>query len=489
MESTNTTNSQSAIIFSSELIRQLEGPALHLPTNYIGVRQVRPAGGGHLQDGRKRKHGSSESSQQLRGDDVDDDWSPNFIHGNTNNSSTVAAVDDDKGGNVKHDAVVFKVVNPDGSERRMTSQEKKKLKHEIKQAKHLERKQEKQNEVKERVRIEKEKKLERKKLKWLAKKNKAQNVNNPERELAAKEQESSSSKAESLSTIVLQQKEDHDEETDRIYRGNPPVILTPAATRVAIDMGAIHCDRVLCNRIKTTLDDDLAKQWAQQIQESMLPVERQREKEDIRQMPYKLVPEVWTRLRPVDVFIAGDDKQASIIDKKSSSPKPLERSPEYSLTMLRHSSSLYDESAYLIFRHLHQHYNLHLACGARFGCDYLLYDGQREDKHSFAGLRIYNVTDNNQMLPIPSAYDMHGFVRAMNTARKIALVATVLRSSCNPNVAQIAIVDMALEAVLTAPTHIKKGNTNKRRCVQYTDELVKRKYQPLNAAVSSEHTK
>eukprot|EP00956_Cyclotella_meneghiniana_P044313 scaffold311888_cov119-Cyclotella_meneghiniana.AAC.2 len=63
----------------------------------------------------------------------------------------------------------------------------------------------------------------------------------------------------------------------------------------------------------------------------------------------------------------------------------------------------------------------------------------------------------------------------MNTARKLALVATVVRSADNPNVARIAIVDLALEAILTAPTHVKKGNTEKRRFVGDTSELAKRK--------------
>jgi hypothetical protein len=104
-----------------------------------------------------------------------------------------------------------------------------------------------------------------------------------------------------------------------------------------------------------------------------------------------------------------------------------------------------------------------------------VYDGRREEKHSFAGLRVYHVRDGSSELPAPSAYDLHGFVRAMNTARKLALIATVRSSSDEPHVARIAVVDVALEAILTAPTHIKKGNTDKRRFVGDTNELIKRK--------------
>ena len=79
--------------------------------------------------------------------------------------------------------------------------------------------------------------------------------------------------------------------------------------------------------------------------------------------------------------------------------------------------------------------------------------------------------------PTPSAYDMTGFVRTMNTARKIALVAMVVRrggrrgsgggdcdddAMAQPN-ARIAIVDLALEKVLTAHAHVRKGSTTKRR--------------------------
>ena len=217
---------------------------------------------------------------------------------------------------------------------------------------------------------------------------------------------------------------------------------------------------------------------------------------------------------------------------------------EYSLARLRHpcssstaatssASSNYDEDAYLIFQHLHQHStNLHIACGALFGCDFLLYDGHRDERHSFAGLRIYccnsrrSVKDstsgdgeeekdevkknrdgihNDQLLPIPSAYDMAGFVRTMNSARKIALLATVVReevqheedhgeggeddansspqpprrmttTSSKPSY-RIAIVDLALEKVLTAPTHIRKGNTKKRRSEDdAANGLAKRKF-------------
>ena len=64
--------------------------------------------------------------------------------------------------------------------------------------------------------------------------------------------------------------------------------------------------------------------------------------------------------------------------------------------------------------------------------------------------------------PIPTAYDMMGFVRSMNTARKIALIATVVRGR-GDTTSRVLIIDLALEKVLSAPTHIRKGNTVERR--------------------------
>ena len=46
------------------------------------------------------------------------------------------------------------------------------------------------------------------------------------------------------------------------------------------------------------MDADLSAQWAKQLQQSMMGAEELREKEDMRPMAYKLVPEVWKRLCP-----------------------------------------------------------------------------------------------------------------------------------------------------------------------------------------------
>ena len=63
----------------------------------------------------------------------------------------------------------------------------------------------------------------------------------------------------------------------------------------------------------------------------------------------------------------------------------------------------------------------HISDGAKFGCDYLLYDGPRQERHAFAGLRILPPMTTG--FPV-NAYDLAGYVRCLNTAGKLALLAT-----------------------------------------------------------------
>mmetsp|Transcript_21248 Transcript_21248/g.46114 ORF Transcript_21248/g.46114 Transcript_21248/m.46114 type:complete len:303 (+) Transcript_21248:933-1841(+) len=289
-------------------------------------------------------------------------------------------------------------------------------------------------------------------------------------------------------------------------------MLAPAATCIAQDMGILPTTLQKHGNVTTVMDPILSAQWASQLQQSMVPAETSRSKEDMRPMAYRLVPEVWKRLCPDSLWekaskeegeqngerkkkVAASEEEVFIpvktqIDESHAAvPTTPTTSPNHSLTLIRNPSPSYDGDAYAIFRHLHQYSNLHISCGALFGCDFLLYDGRREDRHSFAGLRVYSSVSNSSKsysgrqnnsvnygeekddtkFPIPSTYDMAGFVRTMNTARKIALVATVVRgrdddtTGKNSGVARVVMVDLALEKVLSAPTHIRKGNTIKRR--------------------------
>ena len=238
------------------------------------------------------------------------------------------------------------------------------------------------------------------------------------------------------------------------------------------------------------MDPSLSLQWATQLQQSMIPAETSREKEDMRPMAYKIVPEVWRRLCPdtVDDDSAHHQEGEKDVDESKKSCDLLNKpeavqstTPSHhghtnndssqQLVLLRNPSPLHDTDACIIFKYLHTTYpKLHIACGAVFGCDFLLYDGKRDATHSFAGLGVYscpirsksNITEEDevlllqQQLPIPTAYDMTGFTRTMNTARKIALVATVVRETTREDEGsdditvtnRVAIVDLTLKKVL-----------------------------------------
>ena len=620
--SPSTGYSYSAILFSSALLQHLE---TH-PT-------LRPSGGAR-EDARDRRRKLVDASNSYRvknsGDGDDDEWVPNVIdekglrwegraegdgrdgvvgsetfqqegvgsmegcdeseNNNIDNGDKDSSSDRNfnaSGKNSNPREIVYKVTNPDGTQRRMTKQEKKQLKYQLQLAKHTERKEERQIQHEQRIREAKKEARERKRLKKLAWRKKQQqgerqhqegkdhNImpknggNSQKKDLVERQindRQNEQQKPNLAASItpnkpseIIQQcshvndnetnhdqknncklkhrqqsntsgheEDDYDEELAALRgerKGIPPVMLTPAATCMARELGALQSIKMQ-QGMTTIMDHSLSQQWALQLQQSMIPVEESRAKEDIRPMAYRLVPESWRRLCPDSLWISGmtqeerNDKQEKEIkqlekdhevekqnridegdfddDVTSMSIHLIQQKSQYALALVRNPSPSYDQDAYLIFRHLHQYSNLHIACGAIFGCDFLLYDGSRDDRHSFAGIRVYssspgnssglnnclnngdgsgddsqNVVASNALFPIPSAYDLSGYVRAMNTARKIALIATVIRTpplsndhengNENSNVARVAIVDLALEKVLSAPTHIKKGSTIKRR--------------------------
>ncbi|KAL7543745.1 hypothetical protein ACHAWF_007451 [Thalassiosira exigua] len=472
-----TGHSRCALIFSSALVRNLENnPAIRLPSTYVGVRRVRPSGTG------KRKHHPT--------DDDGDDWTPTAI-GDDSCSKLGQGVPESKAMSPKD--AVYKVTNPDGSQRRMTTQEKRQLKYQIKRAKHSARKEERRAEHEKRINKSKLEGRERRRRKWLARKYGGQ-AEQGHSQSPGQEKDSAVGTNGVTSDVKendLDHKNDHEQLMCEIFpenagyedvdeelaalqgkrRGIPPVMLTPAATCLAQDIGLFQRPSGELCSITTTMDSDLSAQWASRLAQSMTPAEALRAKEDMRPMAYRLVPEVWKRLCPTSLWDGCAERKGDMhLDEaahkaESNDPETAQRQQEHSLAILRDPSQPFDADAYAVFRHLHQHSNLHVACGALFGCDFLLYDGRREDRHSFAGLRVYSCrrggnVDPCEVFPTPTAYDLTGFVRTMNTARKLALVATVVRDS---NTARVAVVDLALEKVLTAYTHIRKGNTTKRR--------------------------
>jgi hypothetical protein len=295
-------------------------------------------------------------------------------------------------------------------------------------------------------------------------------------------------------------------------------------------------------------DAELSGVWARQLKQSMNAAEHVRQQEEnLRPMPYQIVPETWTRLRPSSLLLLAtsledtgeddghdpfaaptfndDDSQrhqpereksrgnaveaSTAVSKGPPLSEPLPPQPcsaagdddndtnAWSFVSIRPPMLLphnhFDEDQRLVMELLYHRTPFYFSCGAKFGCDILLYDGPREERHAFAGLRIVSSTtsslpqtndDSNKNdddgrhsfpWPIPSAYDMAGYVRCLNTAGKLALLATVVRDKSdsstttdkNSNQPQVppcvAIVDLALEKVLTAPTHQRRARKNPRR--------------------------
>jgi tRNA splicing endonuclease len=481
--------SHSALIYSGSLLHKLENhPSLRLPTTYVGVRRVRPSKSDVAKtsddthrDGNKRK----------RCDGVKDVFLPSennkkgsLSECNDEADVTVAAT------NTETNEISFKVINADGTEKRMSKQEKRELKYKLLRAKRDAEKEKRRIEHEQRIKDEKEAKRERKKLKRIERRNKKLKLSQEEQEeLDGLDQNHDAAKDDNqplnLASFDIDSEEYVparnnviDEELAALKgerSGIPPAILSPAATCVALDMEALHQKKQQQHVIKTVFDRDLTSEWANQLKESMVPVEELRAKEDMRPMPYRIVPELWNRFCPDSLFTSKENgitlNQAVVASQPADDDLATLQDNKYSLGLMRNPSLMYDKVSYLVFRHLNQYSNLHISSGEIFGCDFLLYDGKREDRHSFAGLRVYtcNKKKNESLVyPIPSAYDMAGFVRSMNTARKLALIATVVKDEEEGGTDRVLVVDLALEKILDAPTHMKKGVTEKRKSVRDT---------------------
>ena len=567
------------MIFSADLVQRLDdGVPCRLPPTYVGVRRVRDNNAvmiqrvtppalferdydchrNNLDDQLKKLRATNDGGvvsdcvtacdpRQVVGRDVREDYSSvsPTTSSPTSSSATTAT------------AGICYMING----RRMTKAEKREMKHKLKLEAHSVRKEAKARDVKERIRKEKAAKAERRLHK--AQEKRRQRVQQQCDETTKFNNNNDlllpSAATELLSDIVIHHNDDNKDEkkgsssnllTENTTSNNDatsnsssvrkdylPAMLTPAATRVAQELGILLLPldddhnpasyRTTTSSATTTMmtttimDPILSARWANALQQSMIPIEMAREKEDIRPLAYRLVPETWRRLCPNTLWIPPAKTIAitSCNDGKSDSNMTSSLSSSSSSSShvrIRNSSSssstttTYDDDTYAIVSHLHNHSNIHITCGASFGCDYLLYDGRRTERHSFAGLRVYHccggvkkkngttITNTNGNdgsddfeLPMPSAYDMTGFVRTMNTARKIALIAMVVTTTIEDDnnntgnkddkeeeedaitimtprnntttVRRIAIVDLALEKVLTAHAHIRKGNTAKRR--------------------------
>jgi len=323
-------------------------------------------------------------------------------------------------------------------------------------------------------------------------------------------------------------------------RGNtPPVILSPPM--------ALH---FLSERMKTSsitrpiedssndtsnvdksggavliYDHNLSQEWAKRLKEQcVLPAEAVRQKEDLRPLAYRLQPECWMRIRPsleetpLSTTRRSNGNQSSILHdnqrlvEKEKFPESrdwisLTCRPSVTLSkspLLSSNTSAglqHDDILSIVFEYIHRETPYYVSCGAKFGSDFLIYDGPRHERHAFAGLRVLSrftnsmssaastssLSDSSTKLPLPTAYSLTGFVRGLNTAGKLALLATVDEVSDKNSTIEsesmgsefctavkkkryrVAFVDVALEKVLDVHKQKNRGRSNKKKLQKRRD--------------------
>ena len=438
------------MMFTSSLVKHAASPELRLPANFVGVQSVR-------QDFQKPTARETVCEEKI---------------------SRLKAAND----------VKFCVVDQDGNERRMTKAEKKARKFQIAQAK---------KEAKKREAANRKRNLEQI----------THATNDESREEKSNLQGPSATSSGPYHQLPLDSTTLEQELAEfQGKRGStPPVILSPP---MALQFAAKNSSPTN----STPLDDDegesaefaydhtLSQEWANRLKEQcVLPAEAIREKEDLRPLAYRLQPEPWQRLRPsleekpVATWRRGNRPQ-EVPTKWDFNPKPKEWAPLtcrprfLPATFETNHKIQHDDILSIVFEYIHRETPYYISCGAKFGSDFLVYDGPRDKRHAFAGLRVLSRFTNSMTgkaskadesisaveLPLPTAYSLTGFVRCLNTAGKLALLATVDEVSIS-NVAnekkryRVAIVDVALEKVLDVHERKNRGRSKKKKLQKRRD--------------------
>jgi hypothetical protein len=448
--SSSSTNIRSAVmVFTAPLVQKLN--QARLPPNYVGVRRIRPSSlsvkAKLLQEGQATTTKLKKYKSQ----------------------------------------VVFRVSTADGQERRMTRQEKKGLKLQIAMEK-------------------KKRKLESTTID----KGGGENKNKDQRDEHDDENEVDGESPFEKQTFVLTERDNDDDHYLQLplnsaaleqeiadLRGErggvPPVFLSPAMAIQAqgILPGTSRTSSENCH-CSVMYDQELSERWAKEIKDSMIPAETTRCKEDMRPMAYQLMPETWSRMRPdgnqtiydsriqESVFATSDNTHTTTTHActNGSGLPTVGNACDWAAGVCRSPTNMDVDSA-LVFEYLHQQTGFYVSCGAKFGSDFLVYDGPREERHAFAGMRVLSSNSTrtgastSTSLPLPTAYSLAGYVRCLNTAGKLAILATIVRDDVTDDadannreiLYRIAFVDVALEKILSAPTHQKRARTRKRRDV------------------------
>lgn len=514
----NTIHDNSVIMmFTSSLVKHAASPQLRLPANFVGVHSVR-------QDFRKSSSISTPQSKYENSSNVDDI--------NKDKISRLKATND----------VKFCVIDENGIERRMTKAEKKAKKFQMAQAK---------KEAKKESAAKKKRKVEQ---------ITGDEVNDEESKLQFMEKnlQSSSKEIGATSTRPYHQLPLNPTTIDQElaeFQGKrgitPPAILSPPmALRFLSKQRTLLMTNTLEQSVKNTschdgdnsilvYDHNLSQEWANRLKrQCVLPAEAVRQKEDLRPLAYRLQPEPWQRLRPSldeNPVLTTNRSNMNAIQKPLSitaekgvpiacdtNPKPCDWVPITCRPRMMPSSSsertatiVHDDILSIVFEYIHRKTPYYISCGAKFGSDFLVYDGPRDKRHAFAGLRVLSrftssmtaipskstpkssplqndgngkkPASNNDVvqLPLPTAYSLTGFVRCLNTAGKLALLATVDEVSDNDDTYEkkslgrsvvsekkryrVAFVDVALEKVLDVHKRKNRGRSDTKKLQKRRD--------------------
>lgn len=232
-----------------------------------------------------------------------------------------------------------------------------------------------------------------------------------------------------------------------VRNGVPPVAIPSSLAFLGSQMGLWGEQG---SKLKALIDDELSQRWALALKESMRPAETARIAEDMRDMPYHIVPEVWSRMRPVIRDEKATVRKTPVVPLKGAAPIPIHMNSRSSMEQNAVAQVLLSGS------------NINMSCGASFGCDLLLYDGNRCQRHAFAGLRVL-YQPNDMEFPLPTAYNMAGYVRGLNSAGKLALLAFAVPDEPDGESFRVAIVDLALVKLTTRGNQRTRESTLKRR--------------------------
>ena len=527
------------MMFTSSLVQHAASPQLRLPANFVGVQTVR-------HDFKKLSSSSSSSPAPNVGRDASD---------REKVVSRLKASND----------VKFCVVDEHGNERRMTKAEKKAKKFLLAQAK---------KEAKKEAAAMKKRTLEQmtttvdddgdddanSNMQHSALHVMADNDNAAMEQQQKKNLPSSSSMYHQLPLDPTTIEQELAEFQGK--RGStPPVILSPpmalqflskrgTALSTSKTLESCHDNDEDDSSAILIYDHNLSQEWANRLKEQcILPSEAVREKEDLRPLAYRLQPEPWQRIRPSleenPVGTTSRNYKANTAVPKSSAttttekgvpstacddvkvkPRdwvPLTCRPRMTMTIPASASSpavtpaprssiQHDDVLSIVFEYIHRETPFYISCGAKFGSDFLVYDGPRDQRHAFAGLRVLSRftssmtrngsesalaslspssqndkgndksvpnDDNVVELPLPTAYSLTGFVRCLNTAGKLALLATVDEVSDdnhgnNTIVVEkrryrVAFVDVALEKVMDVHKRKNRGRSDKKKLQKRRD--------------------